>query len=147
MMKVFLLKRKLLTVLACALAAAAIFCAVHYPAAVSAAAALALGTASAALGGRVDSAISWLIYCVQRDQKMVAISFDAAWGDVILRTLGRKGSGAPTPAFLCQTAARVFAVIQERVPTGRSHSPPEHSLLSCLQLCRTPSRNNDRPPG
>ena len=22
------------------------------------------------------------IYCVQRDQKMVAISFDAAWGDV-----------------------------------------------------------------
>ena len=39
MMKVFLLKRKLLTVLACALAAAAIFCAVHYPAAVSAAAA------------------------------------------------------------------------------------------------------------
>ena len=32
--KVFLLKRKLLTVLACALAAAAIFCAVHYPAAV-----------------------------------------------------------------------------------------------------------------
>ena len=131
MMKVFLLKRKLLTVLACALAAAATFCAVHYPAAVSAAAA--------------DRQLP--IYCVQRDQKMVAISFDAAWGDVILRTLGRKGSGAPTPAFLCQTAARVFAVIQERVPTGRSHSPPEHSLLSCLQLCRTPSRNYDRPPG
>lgn len=90
MMKVFLLKRKLLTVLACALAAAAIFCAVHYPAAVSAAAA--------------DRQLP--IYCVQRDQKMVAISFDAAWGDVILRTLGRKGSGAPTSAFLCQTAAR-----------------------------------------
>ena len=58
MMKVFLLKRKLLTVLACALAAAAIFCAVHYPAAVSAAAA--------------DRQLP--IYCVQRDQKMVAIS-------------------------------------------------------------------------
>ena len=127
MMKVFLLKRKLLTVLACALAAAAIFCAVHYPAAVSAAAA--------------DRQLP--IYCVQRDQKMVAISFDAAWGDVILRTLGRKGSGAPTSAFLCG----LVVVIQERVPTGRSHSPPEHSLLSCLQLCRTPSRNNDRPPG
>ena len=65
MMKVFLLKRKLLTVLACALAAAAIFCAVHYPAAVSAAAA--------------DRQLP--IYCVQRDQKMVAISFDAAWGN------------------------------------------------------------------
>ena len=64
-MKVFLLKRKLLTVLACALAAAAIFCAVHYPAAVSAAAA--------------DRQLP--IYCVQRDQKMVAISFDAAWGN------------------------------------------------------------------
>lgn len=25
------------------------------------------------------------IYCVQRDQKLVSISFDAAWGDVILR--------------------------------------------------------------
>ena len=59
MMKVFLLKRKLLTVLACALAAAAIFCAVHYPAA--------------------DRQLP--IYCVQRDQKMVAISFDAAWGN------------------------------------------------------------------
>ena len=90
MMKVFLLKRKLLTVLACALAAAAIFCAVHYPAAVSAAAA--------------DRQLP--MYCVQRDQKMVAISFDAAWGDVILRTLGRKGSGAPTSAFLCRPAAR-----------------------------------------
>lgn len=79
-MKVFLLKRKFLTVLACALAAGAIFCAVHYPAAVSAAA-----------GDR-----QLPIYCVQRDQKMVAISFDAAWGDAILRTLGRGRSGAPT---------------------------------------------------
>ena len=25
------------------------------------------------------------IYCVQRDQKVVSISFDAAWGDVIVR--------------------------------------------------------------
>ena len=25
------------------------------------------------------------IYCVQRDQKMVSLSFDAAWGDVRVR--------------------------------------------------------------
>ena len=68
-MKVFLLQRKRLTVLACALAAAAIFYAVNYPAAVSAYA--------------TDRQLP--IYCVQRDQKMVSISFDAAWGDVILR--------------------------------------------------------------
>ena len=28
------------------------------------------------------------IYCVQRDQKVVSISFDAAWGDVRVRQLG-----------------------------------------------------------
>lgn len=31
------------------------------------------------------------IYCVQRDQKMAALSFDAAWGDVIIRPLSPKG--------------------------------------------------------
>ena len=64
-MKVFLLQRKRLTALACALAAAAIFYAVNYPAAVSAYA--------------TDRQLP--IYCVQRDQKMVSISFDAAWGN------------------------------------------------------------------
>ena len=72
-MKVFLLKRKRLAILACVLAAAAMFYAVNYPTAVSASAA----------GRQLP------IYCVQRDQKMVAISFDAAWGDAILRTLVR----------------------------------------------------------
>ena len=28
------------------------------------------------------------IYCVQRDQKVLSISFDAAWGDDRLRPLG-----------------------------------------------------------
>lgn len=64
-MKVFLLKRRLLAGLACVLAAAAMFYAVNYPNAVSAAAS--------------DRQLP--IYCVQRDQKMVAISFDAAWGN------------------------------------------------------------------
>lgn len=30
------------------------------------------------------------IYCVQRDQKMAALTFDAAWGDVILRQFNCK---------------------------------------------------------
>ncbi|WP_297288618.1 polysaccharide deacetylase family protein [uncultured Flavonifractor sp.] len=64
-MKIILLRRKLLTVLACILAAAAMFYVVNYPAAVSAAAAKR----------------QLPIYCVQRDQKMVSISFDAAWGN------------------------------------------------------------------
>lgn len=31
------------------------------------------------------------VYCVQRDYKVCSLTFDAAWGDVILRTLGHKG--------------------------------------------------------
>ena len=64
-MKVFLLKRKVLTGAVCLLAAACMFYAANYPAAV--------GTAA---GQR-----QLPIYCVQRDQKMVSISFDAAWGN------------------------------------------------------------------
>lgn len=67
--KIILLRRKTLAVLACILAAAAIFYVVNYPAAVSAAA----------------TSRQLPIYCVQRDQKMLSISFDAAWGDVKLR--------------------------------------------------------------
>lgn len=68
-MKLFLLRRRRLSVLACAAAAAAIFWAVNYPPAVGAYA--------------TDRQLP--IYCVQRDQKMIAISFDAAWGDVRVR--------------------------------------------------------------
>ena len=35
------------------------------------------------------------IYCVQRDQKMVSLSFDAAWGDVRVRH-----SNCKNPAFI-----------------------------------------------
>ena len=70
--KIILLRRKTLAVLACILAAAAIFYVVNYPAAVS----------TAATSRQLP------IYCVQRDQKMLSISFDAAWGDVKLRRPG-----------------------------------------------------------
>ena len=62
-------KRKVLTVLACVLAAAGMFAAVNSPAIVGAAA----------------TTRQLPIYRVQRDQKMLSISFDAAWGDVSAR--------------------------------------------------------------
>ena len=60
--KVILLKRKMFAGIACLLAAAGIFYLVNYPAVTAASRQLP-------------------IYCVQRDQKLVAISFDAAWGN------------------------------------------------------------------
>ena len=63
--KVILLKRKMLSAAVCLLAAAAIFYVVNFPAAVGASA----------------TTRQLPIYCVQRDQKLVAISFDAAWGN------------------------------------------------------------------
>ena len=59
------LRRKWLTLTAAGLAVIAVFAAVNYPAAVSAAA----------------STRQLPIYCVQRDDKTVALSFDAAWGN------------------------------------------------------------------
>ena len=64
-MKLFLLRRRSLTILTCVLIAAAMFYVVNWPAAVGASA----------------STRQLPIYCVQRDQKMVSISFDAAWGN------------------------------------------------------------------
>ncbi len=64
-MKIFFLKRKWWTAAACLCLAAAMFYAVNYPAAVGA------STAKRQLP----------IYCVQRDQKLISISFDAAWGN------------------------------------------------------------------
>ena len=66
-----ILKKRHVAVLAALLASAAIFAAVNAPAAV---------TASAA-------ARQLPIYCVDRDQKVCAISFDAAWGDGRVRLL------------------------------------------------------------
>ena len=64
-MRLFLVKRKLLTLGACLLCAVAMFYIVNHPAIVGAAAATR----------------QLPIYCVQRDQKVVSLSFDAAWGN------------------------------------------------------------------
>lgn len=70
-MKFFVFRRKSLVALVCLVVAAAMFYIVNHPAIVGAAA----------------TTRQLPIYCVQRDQKMVSISFDAAWGDVIIRPL------------------------------------------------------------
>lgn len=65
-MKCIILRRRLLTLAACAVAALAIFTVVNHPAVVG-----------------VSATTRQLpIYSVERDQKMISISFDAAWGDV-----------------------------------------------------------------
>ncbi|WP_251446242.1 polysaccharide deacetylase family protein [Vermiculatibacterium agrestimuris] len=63
-MKFFLVKRRMVTAAACVLAAVVMFTAVNYPAVVASA---------------TDRQLP--IYCVERDQKMISISFDAAWGN------------------------------------------------------------------
>lgn len=64
-MKFVLIKRKLLTLGVCLLCAAAMFYIVSHPAVVGASAATR----------------QLPIYCVQRDQKLVSLTFDAAWGN------------------------------------------------------------------
>ena len=63
--KIFFIEKKWWTACACLCLAALMFYVVNYPAAVGASA----------------TARQLPIYCVQRDQKLVAISFDAAWGN------------------------------------------------------------------
>lgn len=65
MRKIVFVKRKAMTILACALIAIAMFATVNSPAIVGAAA----------------TTRQLPIYRVQRDQKMVSLSFDAAWGN------------------------------------------------------------------
>ena len=65
-MKLFLIRRKLLAAFACVLAAAAMFYVVNHPAVVGASA----------------TTRQLPVYCVARDQKVAALTFDAAWGDV-----------------------------------------------------------------
>lgn len=69
--RLVILKRKWLMLAAAAVCSIAIFCAVNAPASVSA------SVATRQLP----------IYCVERDQKVCSISFDAAWGNVRVRQL------------------------------------------------------------
>lgn len=64
-MRLILIRRKLLAGLGCLAAAALMLLAVSHPAVVGAAA----------------TERQLPIYCVQKDYKVVSISFDAAWGD------------------------------------------------------------------
>lgn len=73
--KIWCIKGKWLIALGCVLVAAIMFGVVNHPAIVGVAAATR----------------ELPIYCVQRDQKMASLSFDAAWGDVIIRPLSPKG--------------------------------------------------------
>jgi len=68
-MKVFLLRKRHIALCLGIVLTAAIFCAVSLPAAVVASA----------------TTRQLPIYCVDRDDNLVSISFDAAWGDAILR--------------------------------------------------------------
>ena len=67
--KIIYLRRKVIAAGACALAAVMMFWVVNHPAVVGASAA----------------ARQLPIYCVQKDYKVLSISFDAAWGDAVLR--------------------------------------------------------------
>ena len=78
------LRRRTLTLGAALLAAAAIFGAVNAPAAV-----------------RASAATRQLpIYCVERDQKVCSISFDAAWGDSRMRQCGLSKKSVKTKSSL-----------------------------------------------
>lgn len=118
-MKLLLFRRRTLAVLACLLAAAAMFTAVQYPAAVSAAA----------------TQRQLPIYCVQRDQKMVAISFDAAWGDDRKRSPERLRSGdrlifthrmqrSSFPPHSRQSRSPASLLLLRPVNTGQHHIRP-----------------------
>ena len=67
--KIIYLSRKLLAAAACAAAAAIMFWVVNNP----------------AVAGASAATRQLPIYCVQKDYKVLSISFDAAWGDAILR--------------------------------------------------------------
>ena len=75
--KIFFIERKWWTAVVCLGLAATMFYVVNYPAAV----------------GASGPAPPLPIYCVQRDQKLVSISFDAAWGNEdtqqLIDTLGQ----------------------------------------------------------
>ena len=78
-MKTFLIRRRTLSLIVCAAAVCLMFYVVNYPTAVDASA----------------SARQLPIYCVQRDQKLLSVSFDAAWGNEdtqqLIDILGRYG--------------------------------------------------------
>lgn len=114
--KILLLRKKRLTALACALAAALIFYVVNYPYAATA----------AATNRQLP------IYCVQRDQKLASVSFDAAWGDVKERQEKR------TPAAL-RLKPEIYAKDQPRWTRRRTMELRTGSRISWATTMHTVS--------
>ena len=85
--KIIYLSRKLIAAVACAAAAAMMFWVVNNPAVVGASA----------------TTRQLPIYCVRKDYKVLSISFDAAWGDAILRN----ASGNQIPAPVSKTTKTI----------------------------------------
>lgn len=115
-MKTFLIRRRALSLVACAAAVCLMFYVINYPAAVDASA----------------SQRQLPIYCVQRDQKLASVSFDAAWGDVKERQEKR------TPAAL-RLKPEIYAKDQPRWTRRRTMELRTGSRISWATTMHTVS--------
>ena len=115
-MKTFLIRRRALSLVACAAAVCLMFYVINYPAAVDASA----------------SQRQLPIYCVQRDQKLASVSFDAAWGDVKERQENR------TPAAL-RLKPEIYAKDQPRWTRRRTMELRTGSRISWATTMHTVS--------
>ena len=115
-MKTFLIRRRALSLAACAAAVCLMFYVINYPAAVDASA----------------SQRQLPIYCVQRDQKLASVSFDAAWGDVKERQEKR------TPAVL-RLKPEIYAKDQPRWTRRRTMELRTGSRISWATTMHTVS--------
>lgn len=114
--RIFLIRRRWWTAALCLVLSAAIFYLVNYPAAVGASA----------------TARQLPIYCVQRDQKLASVSFDAAWGDVKERQEKR------TPAAL-RLKPEIYAKDQPRWTRRRTMELRTGSRISWATTMHTVS--------
>ena len=115
-MRFLRLSRKKMTVLACALAAALMLGVVNWP----------------YYAPAVAASRQLPIYCVQRDQKLASVSFDAAWGDVKERQEKR------TPAAL-RLKPEIYAKDQPRWTRRRTMELRTGSRISWATTMHTVS--------
>ena len=111
-MRIFLLRRRHLVALLGVVLVLAIFAAVNAPAAVIASA----------------STRQLPIYCVDRSDNLVSISFDAAWGDVRLRCPSSKALGTATVVskisllYCFSIAALTISGVTQRADSSRTYA-------------------------
>ena len=115
-MKTFLIRRRALSLAACAAAVCLMFYVINYPAAVDASA----------------SQRQLPIYCGQRDQKLASVSFDAAWGDV------KERQEKHTPAAL-RLKPEIYAKDQPRWTRRRTMELRTGSRISWATTMHTVS--------